>query len=237
MPTTVDYTVRRSPRAKNIRLKVTPSEGLVVTLPTGFDDEDLLDILAKKKAWISDAFAKADETRRFLEPQPNEHLPQQLNLQSLGEEWHVGYVESESAVGISVSATKPNLELLGQEFAKTKVVEKIRAWLRIRVHEELVPLVEHIAEKRNFTINKILVKNQRTRWASCSSSKNISLNTKLLFLPPELVRYVMMHELCHTVHMNHSKDFWRLVESHEAEFRVYDERLREAWKMVPEWMY
>jgi predicted metal-dependent hydrolase len=66
---------------------------------------------------------------------------------------------------------------------------------------------------------------------------NLALNTKLLFLPPELLRYVLVHELCHTVHMNHSKDFWRLVECHEPRYRVLDQQLRAAWKPVPRWLF
>jgi YgjP-like, metallopeptidase domain len=59
------------------------------------------------------------------------------------------------------------------------------------------------------SLHGLLVKSQRTRWASCSAKKNLSLNTKLLFLSPDLVRYVLIHELCHTVYMDHSKEFWR----------------------------
>jgi predicted metal-dependent hydrolase len=83
----------------------------------------------------------------------------------------------------------------------------------------------------------LLVKNQRTRWASCSAKKNLSLNTKLLFLSPDLVRYVLIHELCHTVYMDHSKEFWRFVASHEPGYKALDQALREAWKTVPDWMF
>src|SRR5437660_1296677 len=75
------------------------------------------------------------------------------------------------------------------------------------------------------------------RWARRSASKNLSLNTKLLFLSPDLVRYVLIHELCHTVHMNHSGDFWRLVACHEPGYRVLDQALRAAWKTVPQWTF
>jgi len=232
-----DFTVRRSAKAKSIRLKVTPQDGLVVTLPVGFDEDALPEILGKKKSWIKDALAKADETRKFLEPRPNNHLPEQLDLKSLGEQWHVEYVEKATANGLSVSPANPDLRLLGREFPRENVMEKRKGWLRTRVQGDLVPRLKHIAERRRLTLNRVLVKNQRTRWASCSASKNISLNVKLLFLPAELVRYVMIHELCHTVHMNHSKDFWRFVESHDGNFRDHDDRLRDSWKLVPEWMY
>jgi predicted metal-dependent hydrolase len=103
------------------------------------------------------------------------------------------------------------------------------------VREQLFPRVRQIAGKNGFAIRDLMVKSQRTRWASCSSKKNLCLNTKLLFIPPDLVRYVITHELCHTVHMNHSAEFWRLVACHEPAYRVLDDALREAWKKVPAW--
>lgn len=83
----------------------------------------------------------------------------------------------------------------------------------------------------------LLVKSQPTRWASGSARRNLALNTKLLFVAPELMRYAMMHELCHTVHMNHGRGFWRLLACHEPQYRVLDQGLREAWKVVPPWLF
>jgi predicted metal-dependent hydrolase len=97
--------------------------------------------------------------------------------------------------------------------------------------------VANLARKHGLELGALFVKSQRTRWASCSASKNVALNTKLLFLSPELVRYVLIHELCHTVHMNHSHDFWRLVACHEPGYRLLDQALREAWKIVPPWAF
>ncbi len=59
---------------------------------------------------------------------------------------------------------------------------------------------------------------------------------KLLFLPPELVRYVFVHELCHTVHMNHSREFWRFLAVKEPGYMELDKQLRTAWRLVPAWL-
>jgi hypothetical protein len=63
----------------------------------------------------------------------------------------------------------------------------------------------------------------------------LSLNAKLLFLSPELIDYVMLHELCHVVEMNHTKRFWAVLEQHCSQYRRLDARLRDAWKAVPRW--
>ena len=121
-----------------------------------------------------------------------------------------------------------NLVLSGTELGRDIVLRKLKEWLRLRVRDGLFPVAQKLAARHRLPMRGLLVKSQRTRWASCSAQKNLSLNTKLLFLSPDLVRYVLIHELCHTVHMNHSKEFWRLVASYEPSYKVLDQSLREA---------
>lgn len=74
--------------------------------------------------------------------------------------------------------------------------------------EERIKFFNHFY---NFTIKTITIKNQRTRWGSCSENKNLNFNYKIVYLPKDLVDYVIVHELCHLKEMNHSSDFWSLV--------------------------
>ncbi|HZK03488.1 MAG TPA: M48 family metallopeptidase [Bacteroidaceae bacterium] len=69
-----------------------------------------------------------------------------------------------------------------------------------------------LSKKHGLPFNKVTVRRSRTRWGSCSTKKNISLSCYLVLLPDHLVEYVMIHELCHTIEMNHSDRFWALVE-------------------------
>jgi predicted metal-dependent hydrolase len=103
----------------------------------------------------------------------------------------------------------------------------------VKVRKGLFPLAEKLATKHRLRLGGLLVKSQRTRWASCSARRNLSL----LFLSPDLVRYAVIHELCHTIHMNHSNEFWRLVAVHEPSYKVLDQGLRDAWKSVPQWVF
>jgi len=80
------------------------------------------------------------------------------------------------------------------------------------------------------------IRQQQTRWDRCSARRLISLNARLLFLPPELVTYVLVHELCHTKHLNHSPRFWRLVESYLPDYRQLDRQLRNGSRWMPGWL-
>ncbi len=108
-------------------------------------------------------------------------------------------------------------------------------WLMRQTRQHLVPCLQTLSRETGLPYKRAFVKRPRTRWASCSRHCAISLNAKLLFLSPELVDYVLVHELCHVAEMNHSNRFWELVERHSPNFRKLDRRLREMWKVLPHW--
>ena len=83
---------------------------------------------------------------------------------------------------------------------------------------------------------RMQVRAQKTCWGSHSSSGTISLNVCALFLGPELLRYLMLHELCHGRHMNHSRRFWNLLERHQPGSKKLDRRLGESWRDIPAWV-
>ncbi|MFH1412858.1 MAG: SprT family zinc-dependent metalloprotease [bacterium] len=77
-----------------------------------------------------------------------------------------------------------------------------------------------------FKFNKLAIKNQKTRWGSCSKQKNLNFNYRLIFLPTSLVDYVIVHELCHLAELNHSKKFWHLVEQTIPDFKQCCKKLK-----------
>ena len=113
-----------------------------------------------------------------------------------------------------------NMKLL---LEKSKKLPKIR---REDAREKLGKRLSELAQKYNFKYNKLSVRNQKTRWGSCSSKNNISLNMKLLHLPDQLIDYILLHELVHTRVKNHSINFWNELESVVPNARIIDNQLR-----------
>ena len=89
----------------------------------------------------------------------------------------------------------------------------------------LLERLRELAERHGFTYNKVFIRNQKTRWGSCSYKHNISLNYKIALLPPELMDYILLHELTHLNHFNHSRQFWEALDCLVGDAKALDARL------------
>jgi predicted metal-dependent hydrolase len=91
--------------------------------------------------------------------------------------------------------------------------------------------VEFFNEELNYSYKRIAIRDQSTRWGSCSSNKNLNFNYKLLFLPEALRDYVVVHELCHLQQMNHSANFWKLVEDVLPNYKALRKELKTEYNL------
>ena len=113
----------------------------------------------------------------------------------------------------------------------------LQAWLKQQGKRVLVPRLEFLSGETGLGFKHSQVRLQRSRWGSCSSRGSISLNAAALFVEPALVDYLILHELSHTRHMNHSPRFWNLLDSLSPGARKSDRDLNLAWRDVPAWLY
>ena len=98
---------------------------------------------------------------------------------------------------------------------------------RAEAKVKLMSRLNHLTKKNGFTYNRVFIRNQKTRWGSCSSKNNINLNVKLIRLPDELIDYVILHELIHTSIKNHSKAFWTELDRLVGDAKKMQSRLKE----------
>lgn len=230
------YTVCESPRAKQVRLKVSLRKGLEVIIPKGFDPNRVPDILHSKRPWLQKALQQIEQQRQVLHAEFPEPLPDRIALLAIGQTWWVEYCQT-SAAGVTVS------ELAGSCLRLSGAVEPVelcqaalRRWLAHKAQQALIPWLRQVSQSTQLSFVKTSVRGQKTCWGSCSQQQTISLNYKLLFLPQHLVHYVFVHELCHTIHLNHSPQFWALVCDKQPNGRQLDAELRGAWRYVPVWI-
>lgn len=229
------YTVSESNRAKHVRFEVRPKSGLRIIVPSGFNQAQLPKLLSRKYDWIQKALEKAGAQRKFFEPSPSLGPPEHIYLRAVDEQWYVKYKDSSGATGAYQTGER-ELSVRGDVGDLEVCKAALRRWASRQAHYHLVPQLEIISEQVKLSYQRTTVANQKTRWASCSSRGTISLNLKLLFLPSKLVRYVLIHELVHTVYLNHSKAFWTLLNTKEPGYRQLDKAMRDAWQFVPHWV-
>jgi len=230
------YTVKESLRAKHVRLTLSIQDGPVVVVPKGFDHGRIPSLLQKKKRWLENTSKRIEEQRKLLESERPGMLPGRLALQGIGEEWTIEYRPRKSSRVTVVE--RPGYPLLvSGDTANIEICRAaLRRWLNRKAHVQLKSWLVTLAKEHGFKIGRVIVRSQRTRWGSCSRGKTISLNLKLLFIPQDVAQYVLIHELCHTVHLNHSQKFWALLKRHEPDCAKKEEALRSAGRFVPAWI-
>lgn len=86
--------------------------------------------------------------------------------------------------------------------------------------------IDHLNQDCQFAFNRVNIKNQKTRWGSCSAKKNLNFNYKLLFLPQEIADYIIVHELCHLQELNHSSQFWNLVAESIPDYKTIKKQFK-----------
>jgi hypothetical protein len=229
------YTVRVSARAKHVRLTVSRDGEVVVVVPRRFSVRSVPAIVVARARWIERARARALGRRAMLVEAHGDGLPVEISLHATGETWSVAY---SAAASPSVSARRAGaacLTLSGAIDDHDACAAALSRWLLRHARERLVPVLEELATAHGLPFSAVRFRWQRTRWGSCSARSGISLNAKLLFLPASLVRYVMLHELCHTRVMDHSPRFWELLGEHDPSWQRHRRELRASWLHLPHW--
>ena len=229
-----DYSLRISPRARHLRIKVTPLGEVVVVIPASMDPATVPQLLQKKQTWLEKVLQQIAE-RQSSTPASHSLQPDRIDLAAINEVWCVAYL-NQSKQKPTILASDYRLQLNAGLPARTNALH-LRDWLHQRARQVLPDWLQQVSEQVGLPFSKVQIRGQKTRWGSCSSRHTISLNRNLLLLPAATVRYLFIHELCHTRHMNHSANFWGLVSELMPEYKQHEEHLRAATRTLPLWTY
>ena len=197
-PADIDYTVRRSDRARWVRVTVDPERGVLVTVPRRAGQRAAEAAVVELRPWIERRLADVAATRAAIEARGD-------TLPYLGET-----LEVVSEPGRRRVHRRGNLLLVPADDG----AEAIERWYRRMAHDAIAPRLGEATEAIGRSYTRLTIRNQRTRWGSCSSTGAMSFNWRLLLAPQEVLDYVVWHEACHLVHMDHSPRFWGLLRRH-----------------------
>lgn len=227
------WTVRVSRRARRMSVRVYPGGRVEVVVPPGVPSTTVQRFVGTHSQWIS----RRVEDLSAVGVPVNAGPPVALRAPAIGRSFKIEYQQTRS------SSIRPQLfdgdvlRIFGPVHDEGAIAAALRQWLSDLAYDELGAQLAKVSHELGLGFSRIQVRRQRTRWGSCSATGTISLNVCLMFLEPAVVRYLFVHELSHTRHMNHSPRFWALVEHHEPDYRRLDRELLRGWQAVPGWMF
>jgi len=214
----VTYEVRRSEKASQTRIDA-GLDGITLVLPAGLEaDPD--DIMAEKADWV---LRQRDRYARYRDEMPERRFEEGERFPMLGEERPIT-VEPipESKV------TEEAIQLSASRVGSTSIREELEHLYRETARAHFTARADHFCEAMGAHYEQIQIRNQKTRWGSYSPrTGTLSLNFRLLMAPPDVIDYVIAHELAHEEHPNHGPRFWRLVAQHVPDYQERGEWLKE----------
>ena len=208
----ISYKYRFSSKAQRLRLQISLGNELEVILPRGYELKEAENFILTKSKWI----------KKHLSFQP----VKKKNYYYFGNRITI---RQEFALFIKkhiIRLEKDELKIISPENSNIELNKLYTTWVRNQAKEYLPERAAELANQFGFSINKISVRKQKTRWGSYSSQGNISFNFLLLGYTKEVIDYVIIHELCHSKEMNHSEDFWTLVKRFCPRFMTLRQELK-----------
>jgi predicted metal-dependent hydrolase len=226
------FSVRESGRAKRLSIKVYPRGRVEVVVPKRTRPKTVRAFVEEHRDWIRKA---RDNFAAEHTPEPFA-LPRTVDLPGIDRQFTVIYEPERGVRTVRFRCTGNKLVLSGLTSDEKLCVGALKRWLISLAKKEYLPILRSLSALSGLPFKKMHVRGQRTCWGSHSSSGTISLNYCLMFLESAHLRYVMIHELCHAKHMNHSLRFWRLVAGFEPDYKRLDKDLNSSWKKIPAWV-
>lgn len=228
------HRIRRSRQAKRVQMRLTETDGLELVVPWRMSLQKASQFFDQSQEWLESQSTDCHNWDERQALKKNDY-PTEIHLRSCEESWQVDY-ESQPQSRLSLTTDQHALRLSGPVADQTGCLRLLRRWVRSEARRILVPWLDRVASLMRVSYHSVAFRTQRSLWGTCSAQQEISLNDRLLFLPPALVDYVVTHELAHTIHMNHSQRFWRLVGSHCSHYQDCRRRLRDADALIPVWI-
>ena len=198
-------------RAKHTRLQIMDNK-LQLIIPRGVGLYEVEDFIKAKIGWIKKNLGKSNHNSG--------------KIFFLGKEINIKQEFEPSSRHHKVRYTNGELRIVSPSNSKTDTKKIYSTWLREQAKEYIAPRAYKLARENNFVVNNISIRGQKTRWGSCSSRCNLSFNYKLMQYRKEVIDYVIFHELCHLIEMNHSKGFWFLMKKFCPDYKLLKKELK-----------
>ncbi len=216
------YKIIKSNR-QSISVTVLLNNEVIVRAPKSFVKQQIDNFMMQKDAWIKKIIKNNNKFR--IKPL---EIIQGEKIHYLGQVLCLKLITDSSKKKLSIMLEGSSLKIVGsKENMLPDIVKKeLKKWFVNRAKDIIIDRVHVHAENMNLSYNQVRIKTLKSRWGSCSNLKNLNFNWVLMMCPMAVLDYVVIHELAHLVHMNHSSKFWDLVEDYCPDYKKHIEWLK-----------
>jgi len=222
----IEFCIERKTSLKNTYINV-DTDGVLVKTNDTTTIEDINKMVSNKSAWIS---KKLDIFKSIA---INKDISTGSRLYYMGKSYYVNMIEDETATKITINFTHSKFHITTPEkYSDVELHNAIEHFYKQKAIDKIIPLTKKWANNMGVEPEHISFRYSKNRWGSCSSTNRISFNYHLVKLSSSLIEYVVIHELAHIVHHNHSKDFWKLVHKNLNDYKLKEEKIRVFEKLI-----
>jgi len=212
---TVKIDIRTSKKARRLRL-VSGINGVEAIVPPNYRPDELQSFVSAKRDWIiktSRYYCRLRERCGGNEPR---------TIYFFGSKYHF-HVVKDTKTSVVISDTMKVITFHMADRRRYK--EEMQEWYKEQIGRVIAERLPSLAGRLNMKFGKVSIKSQKSRWASCSRKGNLNFNLLLAAAPPEVIDYVIIHELMHLIEMDHSRRFWQLVKEADPDYEKHKEWL------------
>ena len=225
----VRYAVRPSRTATRCRIRVSPTS-VEVIVPRSEGSKRAAEFLTENAVWVVEQMASVEKLSGFRRATQG---PSQQKMLLRGREvclaWHLSYSRQVAKFCLDREGVLTGHIPQDKEAERLQILER---WLRREARQAIETRIAERSVEMGVTFGRLFLLDQKTRWGGCSRRKNLSFNWRLILAPPEVLDYIVVHELAHLIEPYHSPKFWLIVQSFCPHFEQHKAWLKESgWKL------
>jgi predicted metal-dependent hydrolase len=221
----VELTINRRRGLRRLSLRVVAADRLRCSLPSGLPEQRIIDLIFHHRA----ALVQQLNHLAAREAAWQHQCPDELWLAALEQRRPIVWQQR----GAGCQALQNPIVLAADKSWPEQLAARVLAIAR----DHLPAWLERQASRCGIEFQSVTLRRQKSRWGSCSAPGRISLNAALIFCPPPLVDYTLVHELAHRRHLNHSPAFWAEVARLHPDWQRHDRELSRMWQQIPPWFW
>ncbi len=212
----INYQIKRSSKSLSLRISINAKAEVIVSAPKLIPEFIIRKFVEGQKDWIENNLAKVKKNQVQVKTD---------ELYIFDKKYQVVINSAADKMGVAVKDGQIHVNNLSIKTA-AKIQQQIEEFLKKTASKYISTRTQELAKKMEISYKRISLKEQSSRWGSCSSYGNLNFNWRLVHYSPAIIDYVIIHELTHRLEMNHSKKFWEIVKKYDSEYLIHKGQLR-----------